>query len=347
MNFSNAEFADMHFVYGFCDGNSSAAMREYRRRFPNRRVPSKNVFTRLHQRLKETGSFSNTHFERASDYPEEVLQKIELDPSTSVRRISRETNISRMKVHRTIKHEKLYPYHIQKVQHLLPTDHAERIAYCRWLIANRHLNILFTDESVFTRDGVTNQHNSHVYAQENPKAVTLHHFQHRFSVNVWCGIIGPYLIGPYIFEGVLNGRLYLDFLQNELNGLLEDLPLNIRQLMYFQQDGAPPHYSAEVRQHLSNVYPGRWIGRGGPVLWPPRSPDLTPLDYYIWSEYKRLVYENRTKPQTRDELLDRIRQAGLILGHNQEVLERVNQQIYRRARLCIEENGAHFEHKIH
>ncbi|GBM88486.1 hypothetical protein AVEN_269361-1 [Araneus ventricosus] len=26
--------------------------------------------------------------------------------------------------------------------------------------------------------------------------------------------------------------------------------------------------------------PDRWIGRGGPVLWPPRSPDLTPLDFF-------------------------------------------------------------------
>ncbi|GBL73687.1 hypothetical protein AVEN_230681-1 [Araneus ventricosus] len=39
-------------------------------------------------------------------------------------------------------------------------------------------------------------------------------------------------------------------------------------------------------------YPGRWIGRGGPVLWPPRSPDLTSLDFFLWGHLKELVYRD-------------------------------------------------------
>ena len=53
--------------------------------------------------------------------------------------------------------------------------------------------------------------------------------------------------------------------------------------MYFQHDGAPPHYSRLVREYLRVSFPNRWLGRLGPVAWPPRSPDLTPLDYYIWA----------------------------------------------------------------
>jgi hypothetical protein len=37
-------------------------------------------------------------------------------------------------------------------------------------------------------------------------------------------------------------------------------------------------------------YPDRWIGRGGPTAWPPRSPDLDPLDFYLWGHLKSLVY---------------------------------------------------------
>lgn len=98
--------------------------------------------------------------------------------------------------------------------------------------------------------------------------------QQRFMVNVWAGIIGNHLIGPFFFEDRLNGAMYLQFLQQSLNGLLENVPLEIRNQMWFMHDGAPPHFSNLVRQHLSNTFGCRWIGRGGPILWPPRSPDI-------------------------------------------------------------------------
>ena len=53
--FSHVEYCDMHFVYGFCNGNALAAVGEYRRRFPDRRIPSSRVFTRIHQTLRDTG----------------------------------------------------------------------------------------------------------------------------------------------------------------------------------------------------------------------------------------------------------------------------------------------------
>ena len=31
--FSHVEYCDMHYVYGYCDGNASAAVNEYRRRY--------------------------------------------------------------------------------------------------------------------------------------------------------------------------------------------------------------------------------------------------------------------------------------------------------------------------
>ena len=45
--FSHVEYCDMHFVYGFCDGNARAAVQEYQRHFPDRRIPSRSVFTRI------------------------------------------------------------------------------------------------------------------------------------------------------------------------------------------------------------------------------------------------------------------------------------------------------------
>ena len=47
------------------------------------------------------------------------------------------------------------------------------------------------------------------------------------------------------------------------------------------QDGAPAHFARAPREVLDRWFPGRWIGRGGAVRWPARSPDLTPLDFYL------------------------------------------------------------------
>lgn len=62
--------------------------------------------------------------------------------------------------------------------------------------------------------------------------------------------------------------------------LLEDLPLLLRQDMWFMHDGAPPHFTLAVRRHLHEEYPDRWIGRGddAPTNWPARSPDYLALD---------------------------------------------------------------------
>jgi hypothetical protein len=103
-----------------------------------------------------------------------------------------------------------------------------------------------------------------------PHETSIIKFQKRFSVNVWCGVLGSRLIGPFVFHNNLTGKTYEAFLRNELPCLLEDIPLMIRSQMYFQHDGAPPHYTQHVRH-----YPNHWLGRGGLVAWPPRSPDFS------------------------------------------------------------------------
>ncbi|GFX06491.1 uncharacterized protein TNCV_3017251 [Trichonephila clavipes] len=49
----------------------------------------------------------------------------------------------------------------------------------------------------------------------------------------------------------------------------------------FQHDGAPAHFSADVRSASDTAYPGRWIGRGSPVNWPARLPDFSCLDFFL------------------------------------------------------------------
>ncbi|GFW74692.1 transposable element Tc3 transposase [Trichonephila clavipes] len=79
------------------------------------------------------------------------------------------------------------------------------------------------------------------------------------------------------------------------------------QELWFQQDGATCHTARATIDLLKNTFGDRLISRFGPVNWPPRSCDLTPLDYFLWGYVKSLVYAD--KPQTLDHLEDNIRRV--------------------------------------
>ena len=154
-------------------------------------------------------------------------------------------------------------------------------------------------------------------------------------------MIDNMLIGPFILEERMTGRNYLRFLEDSFVELLEDVPLATRTTMYFQHDGAPPHSTIRVREHLTNMYPNRWIGRGSTINWPPRSPDLTPLDFCLWGWMKSLVYRRRV--DTRDQLLGRIMDAAAFIREHPEALRQATQHVLARVRKCIEVDGGIFE----
>jgi hypothetical protein len=136
-----------------------------------------------------------------------------------------------------------------------------------------------------------NKQNCHYYAQENPLWIRETHFQRIVSVNVWCGIFGNRIIGPFFFQENLTGEIYLNFLQNILGAILENLPLAVYRGLWFQHDGTPPHYHKHFRQYLDHIYNHQWIGRGALNAWPHRSPDMTPLDFF----YRVLVRSKCTR----------------------------------------------------
>jgi len=85
--------------------------------------------------------------------------------------------------------------------------------------------------------------------------------------------------------------MYLDFLRNYLPGYLEEIPLDVQQRMWFQQDGVPAHYYQRVSRFLRRRFQNRLIIRNGPVLWPPISPNLNLLDFYFWGYAKDFMYQ--------------------------------------------------------
>ena len=83
------------------------------------------------------------------------------------------------------------------------------------------------------------------------------------------------------------------------------------------------------------------ISRGFPINWPPRSPDMTPLDYYFWGTAKNRVYDGG-RPSSIDQLKVRIRKV--ISEISQEEICAAVQNILTRAEMVKDVNGAAFEH---
>ncbi|GFT84721.1 uncharacterized protein TNCV_2767301 [Trichonephila clavipes] len=96
-------------------------------------------------------------------------------------------------------------------------------------------------------------------------------------------------------------------------------PKNGSTELWFQQDGATCHTARATIDLLKDMFGDRLILRFGPVNWPPRSCDLTPLDYFLWGYVKSLVYAD--KPQTLDHLEDNI--CRVIADIRPKMLEKV------------------------
>ncbi|GFX83568.1 uncharacterized protein TNCV_325171 [Trichonephila clavipes] len=91
------------------------------------------------------------------------------------------------------------------------------------------------------------------------------------------------------------------------------------QELWFQQDGATCHTARATIDLSKDTFADRLISRFGPVNWPPRSCDLTLLDYFLWGYVKSLVYAD--KPQTLYYLEDNIRRV--IADIRPQMLEKV------------------------
>jgi Transposase. len=350
MNFSTEEMVDMIFIIGESYRNCLLASRIYKERYPDRRQPQVSSFEHLLERFTTTGNVKYAAAKQEKTVVNEdnetmVLAAVADNPHVSQRTISTNLSISCRSVRRILKKHQYHPYKVQLHQELQPADYEMRENFCQ-IMQNKlerepdvYNCILFTDESTFHNNGFVSGHNFHYYSDVNPHLVTETHRQNRWSLNVWGGLIGTYIIGPFFFDGNLTGQIFYNFLENNLNELLDDVPLLIRQNMWIQLDGAPAHFSVNVRELLNVRFPERWIGRGAPIGWPARSPDLTPLDFFLWGYVKTLVYKE--PPTTPDDMKMRIRQAFRQI--TPQMLTRVQTSFRKRIYLCLRNQGAHIE----
>lgn len=348
----------MILIYGECHGNAALAVRTYRERYGNTRMCPTHGRTIVQalQRIRENQSLI-PHVDGAppranviSD--ERVINYYDRNPTSSLRNAGRHFRVNHKTIQKVLKRDKRRPYKYKKVQALLPRDKPIRETFCRWL-ETKHLenpdflyNVLWTDESTFTRNGLWNRQNLRYWSRVNPHLVRESSHQYRFSVNVWAGIHRNTIIGPVFIDGNLNAVKFIELLDGSVSEYTAELSLDVRRQMWYQLDGAPAHSVVSARERLTQMFRQQWIGRFGPVRWPARSPDLTPLDFFLWGHIKNEVYS--TEVTTVEELKNRI-----ILSFNKlkemaangDLLSRVRNNIIRRCSLCIQEHGGHIENK--
>ena len=103
----------------------------------------------------------------------------------------------------------------------------------------------------------------------------------------------------------------------------------------FQQDSAPAHRAKETVQFLSNATPDFIT----PLLWPPNSPDLNPVDYKVWSVLQERVYQTRIRDV--NHLKQRLVEEWSMF--DQSIVDSAVKEWRVRLRACVRANGGHFE----
>jgi hypothetical protein len=319
--------------------------RQFRRLY-KKAAPTRVTIRRWLKQFEDTGSVLH---KKGAGRPRTSVIDVERvrtaflrSPQKSVRQASRELQLPPATVHKVMhKRLGLHAYKIQMVQELKPHDGPLRKAFAIDMLEriendqNFLKNVVFSDEATFHISGKVNRHNCRIWGSENPHVIREHQRDSE-KVNVWCALYHNTVIGPFFFaEKTITGITYLDMLEQFALPQLSNLQPGI----VFQQDGAPPHWNLNVRAFLDTTFPGRWIGRGGPIAWPPRSPDVTPLDFFMWGYVKNIVYE--TKVQDVETMRARITSAVAMI--TPEMLARTWLEIEKRLHILRATNGSHVE----
>lgn len=349
--------------------------RRFRARFGrNRNAPQRASIMLWHENLFKHGSVlhekSKSGRQRSSGSTRSqatVEAAFDRSPERlSIRRAELELQLSRSAIHRNLQEIGMKPFKMkvsfltfcfvfscclqqalfftQVLQALIPEDKDRRVQFAEGIlrsIANDPeflSKMMFSDESIFHLDGRVNKQNCRIWSRENPRSYREQPL-HSEKVVVWAALSHRGVIGPFFFDGNVTGENYLTMLQNFLWPQLANLP-DINEL-HFMQDGAPPHFALSVRQWLDQAFELRWIGRRGPIEWPARSPDMTPLDFYLWGHIKQLVYVQR--PRTIEDLKNFIRVAISEINNQPQLMSKVLLEFKNRMRLIVENGGGHIE----
>lgn len=274
-----------------------------------------------------------------------VLNTVRENPRISCRRNT--LGISKSSFNRIIrKNINWYPFKMHVRHQLLEGDFHRRRVFADFLVQKPPVfinNIVIGDEAAFALNGSVNRQNVRSYSPKgNPPAFNYEKSIRQEKLSVWVGMCGNgNLIGPFFYDNNLNGNTYLNMLNEQIIPEITRIyGCNSHRVWWFQ-DGAPAHRTRIVTQRLRDFFGARVVALSHAVEWPPRSPDLTPCDFFLWGYLKSRVYI--TPPRNLDDLRQRIINEINLLKENPDLIKKVMLQMRARAQQCLERNGGHVE----
>jgi len=199
----------------FQSGSSSEAAREFARLNPGIPTPTKPTILNAVRRHEVLGSQTNqkrilTKRATTDDNVTNILAAVSANRHSSVRGLSAESGLSKSTVHRILKENKFKAYKVQFLHKMLPTDYPRRLEFCETMLENSLQDptfiqrIAFGDEACFFLNGEFNHHNMRLWSQTNQHWAIERRSQDSPKLNVWAGIFGDHVLGPYFFEGNIN-----------------------------------------------------------------------------------------------------------------------------------------------
>lgn len=239
-------------------------------------------------------------------------------------------------------HLHLFPYKIQIGQLLTESQKERRTQFCINFLSNfiendLYKDILFSDEAYFSVNGLVNRQNTRFWGSEQPREVVeKKSFDEKLLV--WAGFSYSYRIPIVILEGNLNSEIYLDMLKRHVLPYLQSN--GAMRTSIFQQDGARCHTSEQSLNFLRQKFANRILSDRTDRPWPPNSPDLTPLDFFLWGYLRNQVYKN-PRPKTIFELREKIIQCYNEIPR--AMFRHACCAVPKRIQLCLERQGGHFE----
>jgi hypothetical protein len=138
---------------------------------------------------------------------EQVLDMVADQPGIiNTRALTRRHGLPKTTVHTCLQRYSLYPYRPQQVQALQPGNRRHRLqyAYCMRLVQKANedagfvTRVLRTGESHFTQMGIVNT--TYITGLTNTRILRAIQRQVCWSLNMWAGLLGDCIIGPYLLR---------------------------------------------------------------------------------------------------------------------------------------------------
>lgn len=278
----------------------------------------------------------------------------------SIRRMAQETRMSYKTVWNIVRKDlKMYPYKLQKGQELTEHQMHERREFCKKMLNNirndpdYHRKIVFSDETSKQSSSPRNSQNTRVLSKSQPHCYYVCKPRSR-KVNAICAVnysLG--ITGPFFFDKNIDRDEYRKMLQDHLfPSLTECVPVRETRAnrdaksrylfdnFIFQQDGASVHHTRENIQFIKEKFK-TVISLDADIKWPPCSPDLSPLDYWLWGQVKPKCTPTADFEEMKREFTE------IIHSINSDTIKRAIDSWPERLRLCLQQNGGRFESHLH